>query len=157
MSGYLLAILAFIIWGFTSSVILRSVPLAGPAASEAGCIIGSVALFAIIGPKRWPDVGRLFRRYPLRLFCLAAAFGCCSLTYQWAVKTTTVANAVLTHSFQPILTCLLFVPLWGGAKPTGKGYAALALGMSGLAILIGPQLSWHGSTFETAAGMALGA
>lgn len=156
MSGYLLAILAFVIWGFTSSVILRSVPLPGPVASEAGCLIGAVTLLAVIGPKRWPDVIRLFRDHPLRLAGLAAAFGCCSFTYQWAVKTTTVANAVLTHSLQPILTCLLFVPLWGGAKPTRKGYAALALGMSGLAILIGPQLSWQGSTFETAAGMTLG-
>ncbi len=157
MSGYLLAILAFVIWGFTSSVILRSVPLPGPAASDAGCVIGAIALFAVIGPRRWPDVVLLFRRHPLRLAGLAAAFAGCSFTYQWAMKTTTVANAVLTHSLQPILTCLLFVPLWGGAKPTRKGYAALALGMSGLAILIGPQLSWSGSSLANASGLALGA
>ena len=96
------------------------------------------------------------RQHPWRLAGLAAAFAGCSLTYQWSVKSTTVANAVLTHSFQPILTCLLFLPLMGAARPTRKGYGALALGMGGLAVLLWPQLSWNGMSFMSVWGLALG-
>jgi len=152
--GYLMTVVAFIIWGFTSTVILRAVPLTGPAASSAGCLIGAVAMLAVLGPKRWPEVLDVIRRHPWRLMGLGAAFAGCSFTYQWSVKSTSVANAVLTHSFQPILTCLVFIPLWGGPRTTAKGYAALALGIAGLALLLWPQLSWQGPFLGVALGAA---
>lgn len=139
--GYLYAVLAFLIWGFASTVILRAIPLPGPAASCAGSLIGSVALLAWIGPKRWHEVAAAWRNHAPRLLGLSAAFAGCSFTYQWSVKTTTVANAVLTHSFQPFMTCLLFVPLWGGQRPTVKGWLALVVGIAGLAIVLAPELS----------------
>lgn len=157
MNGYLTAVLAFVIWGFTSTVILRAVPLTGPAASDAGFLVGSAIMLAVIGPRRWHEVWTLARRHPWRLLGLAAAFAGCSFTYQWSVKSTTVANAVLTHSLQPILTCLMFIPLWGGSPPTRKGYAALALGMTGLGILLWPQLSLDGSLGGHVLGIGLGA
>ncbi|HTK04710.1 MAG TPA: DMT family transporter [Candidatus Eisenbacteria bacterium] len=152
--GYLMTVAAFIIWGFTSTVILRAVPLTGPAASSAGCLIGAAAMLAVLGPKRWPEVLGVFRRHAWRLAGLGAAFAGCSFTYQWSVKSTSVANAVLTHSLQPILTCLVFIPLWGGPKTTAKGYGALALGIAGLALLLGPQLSWEGPLLGVLLGAA---
>lgn len=154
--GYLMATLAFVIWGFTSTVVLRHVPLAGPAASLAGSVIGTLTMLAVIGPKRWRDVAALARNHPLRLIGLGAGFAGCSFTYHWSIKSTTVANAALTHSLQPLLTCLLFVPLWGGPRPTGKGYASLALGLVGLAVLLAPQLSLDGSLSAHMLGIVLG-
>lgn len=139
--GYLCAILAFLIWGFASTVVLRAIPLPGPAASCMGALIGSAAMLAWIGPRRWPQVRAAWRNHGPQLLGLSAAFAGCSFTYQWSVKTTTVANAVLTHSFQPFMTCLLFVPLWGGQRPTVKGWLALTVGIAGLAIVLAPELS----------------
>ncbi len=139
--GYLCAILAFLIWGFASTVVLRAIPLPGPAASCTGALIGTVAMLLWIGPGRWPQVRAAWRDHGPRLLGLSAAFAGCSFTYQWSVKTTTVANAVLTHSFQPFMTCLLFVPLWGGQRPTVKGWLALVVGIAGLAIVLAPELS----------------
>jgi drug/metabolite transporter (DMT)-like permease len=139
--GYLCAICAFLIWGIASTVILRAIPLPGPAASCAGALVGSAAMLAWIGPGRWREVASAWRTHGWRLVGLSAAFAGCSLTYQWSVKMTTVANAVLTHSFQPFMTCLLFVPLWGGERPTIKGWLALVVGIAGLAIVLAPELS----------------
>lgn len=153
--GYLYAILAFCIWSISSTVVLRAVPLPGPAASDAGCLIGAAAVLLWMGPSRWPEVVAAWRNHGWRLLGLSAAFAGCAFTYPWAVKTTTVANAVLTHSLQPFLTCLLFVPLWGGARPTVKGWLALVIGMAGLAIVLGPQLSLEDP--HLALGVTLGA
>ena len=46
--GYLTAVMAFVIWGFTSTVVLRAVPLAGPVASEVGFLAGSAIMLAVI-------------------------------------------------------------------------------------------------------------
>lgn len=154
--GYLMAALAFVIWGFTSTVVLRHVPLAGPAASLAGGVIGTLTMLAVIGPGRWREVAAIARDHTWRLIGLGVGFAGCSFTYHWSIKTTSVANAALTHSLQPLLTCLLFVPLWGGTRPTGKGYAALALGLAGLAVLLWPQLSITGPLHANLFGLALG-
>jgi drug/metabolite transporter (DMT)-like permease len=154
--GYLWAILAFVIWGFTSTVILRAVPLVGPAASLAGSVIGTLAMLAYVGPKRWLEVLDVARRHTWRLAGVGIGFAGCSLTYHWSIKTTTVANAALTHSLQSLLTVLLFIPLWGGPRPTLKGFAALLLGLGGLVVLLWPQLSWRGSSLGNLGGLALG-
>lgn len=154
--GYLLAALAFVIWGVTSTVVLRHVPLAGPAASLVGGVIGTLTMLIVIGPKRWPEVAAVVRNHAWRIVGLGIGFAGCSFTYHWSIKTTSVANAALTHSLQPLLTCLLFIPLWGGARPTGKGYAALVLGLAGLAVLLWPQLSLDGPLHANLFGLALG-
>lgn len=152
--GYLYAVLAFLIWGFTSTVVLRAVPLVGPAASLAGSVIGTLAMLAYVGPKRWPEVLDVARRHPWRLVGIGVGFAGCSLTYHWSIKTTTVANAALTHSLQSLLTVLLFIPLWGGPRPTAKGFVALLLGLAGLIVLLWPQLSWQGPFLGIALGTA---
>src|SRR5688572_18323660 len=152
--GYLWAVMAFVIWGFGSTVILRAVPLPGPVASLAGCVIGTLAMLAFVRPARWGEVASLVRTYPWRLAGLGAGFAGCAFTYHWSIKTTTVANAALTHSLQPLLTVLLFVPLWGGGRPTVRGFAALVLGLAGLAVLLWPQISLDGPFLGIALGTA---
>ena len=152
--GYLAGIAAFLIWGIASSVLLRLVPLPGPVATDAGCIVGAAIMLAWIGPRRWKEILRAYRTYPLRILGLVAAFACCSITFQWSVKTTTVANAVLTHALQALITCLVFLPLAGERRPDARGLAALFVGLLGLGIVFWPQLALDGGWFGIAMGAA---
>jgi len=146
--GYMAGIAAFLVWGIGSSVLLRMVPLPGPVVTCAGCLIGGVIMLAWLGPRRWNEALALARTHPLRLLALSANFACCSLTFQWAIKTTTVANAILTHSLQALVTCLVLLPLLGERRPDRRGLAALLLGLLGLGIVFWPQLApghgWFG-------------
>lgn len=154
--GYLSGIAAFIIWGVASSVLFRFVPLPGPVATNAGCLIGAVIMLTWIGPRRWHEIVRAIKTYPLRILGLTAAFACCSVTFQWAVKTTTIANAVLTHSLQALITCLVFLPLMGQKRPDRRGLTALLLGLVGLAIVFWPQLDVRTGWFGIVSGIVSG-
>lgn len=150
--GYAAAVAAFVIWGIASSVLIRLIPLPGPVVSCAGSAIGAVIMLAWIGPRRWRLVTQALRAYPGRIFLLATALAGCSLTFQWAVKTTTVANAVLTHSLQPLITCLILLPLMGARRPNRRGLAALVIGLLGLGIVFWPQIELGGPWFGVIMG-----
>lgn len=152
--GYLAGIAAYLVWGIASSVLLRLVPLPGPVATNAGCLIGAAVMLTWIGPRRWKEIVRAYRMYPLRILGLTMAFACCSITFQWAIKTTTVANAVLTHALQALITCLVFLPLAGQRRPDARGLAALFVGLLGLGIVFWPQLALDDGWFGVAMGIA---
>lgn len=152
--GYLAAFVAFVVWGVTSALLNRLIPQPAAVLTCAGAAIGTAGMLALIGPRKWPEVVRAHREHFWRLLAMGGCFAGCSLTYQWALKTTTVANAVLTHSLQPVLTCLVFLPLAGKGPPTAKGFAALALGIGGLAILLWPELTIDGPFFGIVMGLA---
>jgi drug/metabolite transporter (DMT)-like permease len=130
------------------------IPLPGPVLTTLCCLLGGCAMLVLIGPRRRPLVRRALAEHPWRVLALSAAFAGCALTFQWAVKTTTVANAVLTHSLQALVTCLVFLPLMGAGWPGLRGLAALVLGLSGLGIVLWPQLDANAGWFGIAMGTA---
>src|SRR5688572_12696357 len=136
-----MVVLAFCIWGFTSTVILRHVPLFGPAATQAGATIGACTLLLISNRETRRKAWALVRTYPLRMFGVTAAFALTSGLYHWSIKTTSIANASLSHSQHPLFACLLFMPLYMGIRPSKTVFAALGVGTVGMAVLLGPQFS----------------
>jgi drug/metabolite transporter (DMT)-like permease len=152
--GYVAASVAFLIWGVASTALLRFIPLPGPVASAFGAFIGAGAMLAWLGPRRWPEIAAAYRAHPRRLGTMAVCFAGCGFTYHWAVKSTTVANAVLSHSLQPIATCLVLLPLLGRGSPTVRGWLALAAGMAGLIVAMPPRLELGGHAFGLCMGAA---
>lgn len=154
MKGYLAAAAAFSVWGIASSLLVRIIPLPGPYISGVGCLVGALLLLAILGPSRLREARAAYRSERRRIWLMASAFAGCSLTFHLAVKTTLVANAVLTHTTYPLMTCLVFLPLMRGKRPGAIGLAALALGAAGIVTLFWPQLSWRSSWLGEILGLA---
>jgi len=145
VKGYLAASAAFLVWGLASSVLLRNIPLPGPVVTVAGQLAGVLLVAAAIGRSRRADIGKALAEHKARLTMLALCFAGCSLTFHWSVKLTTVANAVLIHSLQPLFTALVFAPLILKERPGGKDLAAVAVGLAGMTVLLWSQLRWDGS------------
>ncbi|MEY4723803.1 MAG: hypothetical protein RLZZ324_1316 [Candidatus Parcubacteria bacterium] len=143
--GYLFALIAFLIWGVNSSVVLRLLPMPAPVAVFLGVCVAAVISMATIGAKGRSAALGIMRDHPWRMLSQVGAFASTSLLYQMAIKETTVANAALTHALMPVFAVLVFEPLFYGNWPSKREAAAVALGMGGMAVLLLPQLSWHGS------------
>jgi drug/metabolite transporter (DMT)-like permease len=151
--GYAAALLAFLIWGTVSTILVRAVPLPGPVITNAATMVAACIMIVALGLQgRLHDVRDAFRAHRNRLLGLAALFAGTAGTFQWSVKTTTVANATLTHAAMPILACLFFFPLYGRPRPDARGYAALGVGIVGLCIVVWSGLAFDGHWF----GIALG-
>jgi len=149
--GNAYAVLSFMLWGVSSTVLLRHVPLFGPAATQLGAMLSALALLTLGGTDCRREALALWRGRTRDVLLLALASALTSMLYHWSVKTTTVANATLLHAMHPLSSCLLFIPLWFGRKPGSAGHAALALGVAGMLALTWQQLAFDGLQF----GMAL--
>lgn len=151
--GYAQAILSFLIWGGISPLLVRFIPLTAPVITFVGSTVGLVFMSMYLGPAGLRDVIGAFRTHRLRLVCYGLSFVGCSLTFYWSVKTTTLANAEITHAMQALITCLVLMPLFGMARPSARGYAALVLGIIGLAIARPPDLASGNHTFGIVMGI----
>jgi drug/metabolite transporter (DMT)-like permease len=156
MFGLASAVAAFVIWALSATVLLRGIPLPAPIITWFGFLVGAVSLFALIFRRRAAELRLAKERYLPKLILLGIAFAGISLCYQSAVKATTIANAILTHSTQAVLTCAVFVPLFLRKRVPKMGLVALFLGLAGLVALLAPQLSWRGSSWGNTCGIALG-
>jgi drug/metabolite transporter (DMT)-like permease len=152
--GYVLLIIAYLLRGFNNSIILRSIPFPH-AVTTAGCtLVGAIVMFLYIGRKRWHETVAAVKTHPLHFVGLAMSSAGTMLVFQWAIGVTTIANVMLTSAIQPLLTTLVFVPLWGGNRPTRLGWIALLIGVVGMGIVFVPQASaMSGAPFY---GMMLG-
>jgi drug/metabolite transporter (DMT)-like permease len=154
MRGHAAALAAFAIWGLASSVLLRHIPLPGPVVTCLGGAFGAVFTFMIVWRKHGAGVFRALRGRAPMFIKFAAAAAASGMTFHWSVKLTTVANAVLTHALQPLLTCLIFLPIFNKEKVDRRGFASLIVGIVGLAVLLWPQLSWNVSWLGIGLGIA---
>lgn len=154
LSGHLAALMACVVWGLSCSVLIRSIRLPGPIITQGGMMIGAVATGLYVWFKRREELVKAWREHKLKLLLIAVATVGCSVTFQWATKTTTIANAVLTHAFQPMLTCLVFVPALMGIKCDRTAARAAVIGLVGLVVLLWPELSWTGPKFGIIMGLA---
>jgi drug/metabolite transporter (DMT)-like permease len=154
MRGYMAALAAFAIWGIASSVLLRHIPLPGPVVTCLGGAFGALFTFLIVWRRHGKRVFTIFRSRAPAFIKFAAAAAASGMCFHWSVKLTTVANAVLTHALQPLLTCLIFLPIFNREKVDRRGFASLVVGIVGLAILLWPQLSWDVSWLGIGLGIA---
>jgi drug/metabolite transporter (DMT)-like permease len=138
----------------TCSVLIRSIHLPSPVITQAGLLIGTLVIGLYVWFRRRDDLKKAWHCHKLRLGLLAMAFVGCSLTFQWATKTTTIANATLTHALQPMLTCLVFAPLFLKEKLDRRALGAAVIGLTGLVILLWRELHWSGPSFGICMGLA---
>lgn len=75
-----------------------------------------------------------------------------ALFFFWAMQTTTLAVAVLTHYLAPILVASL-APWLAGERVTRRTFGAIAIALSGLCVLLEP---WRGGTEGVGRGAAFG-
>ncbi|MEK7516795.1 MAG: DMT family transporter [Patescibacteria group bacterium] len=156
MFGLASAVAAFLIWALSGSLLLRSIPLPGPVVTWFGFAVGALFLGVTVAKRRARELRLAKERYLHKLLLVGIAFAGVSLCYQSAVKATTVANAILTHSTQAVLTAAVFVPLFLRTRVPKTGFIAVVLGFLGLVILLAPQLTWYGSFWGNSWGIILG-
>lgn len=151
--GYAQAILSFLIWGGISPILVRFIPLPAPVITFAGSAVGLAFMSMYLGPAGLRDVIVAFRAHRLRLIGYGLSFVGCSLTFYWSVKTTTLANAEITHATQALITCLVMMPILGMARPSVRGYLALSLGIVGLAVALPSDFASGAHTFGVVMGI----
>ncbi|HEY4224028.1 MAG TPA: EamA family transporter, partial [Myxococcota bacterium] len=155
------------LWGlwslcFRTAEHLSSAPLSGGLESFVVYLTMFVALtpFALADTRaRSRDPSSSSLRAPVRpgdialLLFLGATDGLNGLCYFSALQKTTVAVAVLTHYLQPLLTAII-APLFLPERWRGRTFIALAIALSGLALLLRP---WESARDSDVVGAALGA
>jgi drug/metabolite transporter (DMT)-like permease len=147
VSGALLVVLAACSWG-TWSLFVRPAHLP---ADAIGAIV--FAVMAIVAwPLSWREERARWDREALVLLVGNAAFDALNvLAFFSALRVTTVAIAVLTHYFAPILIALAAPYVERTRAPGARPAAAVAL--VGLAIVLEP---WREPAHGALAGAALG-
>ncbi len=154
MRGILAAVAAFTLWGFTTTLFLRWIPLPGPFITCFSCLVGALTMLLRIGPARWWEARIAWSCDRQRVLAMSAAFAACGMTFHLALKKTLVANAVLTHTTYPLMTGLVLLPLLRKKLPGTAEVIALFLGIAGMTVLFWPQLSWRGSWAGEALGLS---
>lgn len=101
----------------------------------------------------WPVVRRALRSDGLRLAAVAGVFTANNLLYIQAIRTTTVANSVLTHYLAPLIVFVVGAVTLG-ERWTRRGSISLVLGFGGILILVYPALA--AGDDRHLIGMALG-
>lgn len=151
--GYALVAAASASWG-AWSLFFRPAERAQPVAPalEAAVVLAVTSLATMPGALRdRPSAPR-----PLRAWALLAALGVTdalnTLLFFWAMQRTSLAVAVLSHYFAPVLVAALApIALREVARRATFGFLALAI--AGLALLLEP---WRASTAGALAGAGLG-
>ncbi len=112
-------------------------------------VVGMIAFFILAKRKGFPKTNAKARWL---LLALALTTTANDLTYFWAFRLTSVANASVAH--QLVSVFLLFLaPLFLGEKTKKNEWVALVIALVGVFILFGPGLA-IGS--KDIAGIALG-
>lgn len=157
LAGYGLVAGAAASWG-TWSLFFRPAERLGPLASEleALLVLAMLALvnlpLAALRPAP-PDRGPRPPRAWLLLLALGLSDALNCLLFFRALRLTTVAVAVLSHSLAPLLVAA-FAPWATGERPRARTWAAIVAALSGLVLLLEP---WRDHPSGVLAGAAAGA
>jgi drug/metabolite transporter (DMT)-like permease len=139
--GYLMVAGGASLWG-TWSLFLRPAEQAAPfpPALETLLMFGTVAALAL--PFAWRELPRVQRSG--RDWLLMIALGCADainvLFFFWAMQRSSVAIGVLSHYLAPLLVAAS-APAVLGEPARPSTLAAVALGLTGLALLMNPWSS----------------
>ncbi|MDC6129184.1 DMT family transporter, partial [Burkholderia gladioli] len=149
----LLAAAAFVALWSTGFIVARAIhPYADPNLYLLARFGGTALLFALIAltsRARWPAR----REWGRQLLAGALLQGVYLGASYWAVAQGLPAGVMaLLGALQPLATAVLAVPLFGERLPA-RGWAGMALGVAGVALVLAPKLAAAGST-ATAHGAA---
>ena len=143
--GYFEIMAAVAIWAISSGIIVRWINQGAEIGAEViygvGALIGFIFVLLWLFLKK--ETAEIKKSLPWRkeLFLVGLFIGLNNGLFFTAIILTTVANAILTHSFQPILLVLIFAPIVLKQKIRRKHVVASVLGFVGLSIVLGPQIN----------------
>lgn len=140
IQGYLLVILAVSIWAVSSGVLIKYITVSPLTLFSIGAFFGVVFLFTILLLKK--KVGNIVN-YPRKtiifLLLLGAGNAINNSLFFTALKSGSIANAVLAQNLAPVFVTLLFAPVMLKKKITLKALVLVLTGFSGLSILMIPS------------------
>jgi DME family drug/metabolite transporter len=157
LRGIALIALAAISWGTTGAATAVLVQRAGAHPLLIGAVRMAVAAVLLVGAARLV-AGTLRVARPDAIRCLAT--GACMAAFQAAYFTAVTLSGIAVTALvaicsAPVLIALL-APLLLGERLTGRGLAALGLGVAGTALLVaGPGASAAGEAPRLMVGTAL--
>jgi drug/metabolite transporter (DMT)-like permease len=146
-------LLALFLWS-SSGVIIRRSGAPVHLLIFYACIIS----FFVLGPALFVERGRK-RPQAFRAYRLPALLGVVGLvntfSYYFALKHTSIANAVLTHYSAPVIVAF-FAPVFLGEKITRRAVAAIAIASVGLYLMLNGFSPGGRDTAGLAAGLLSG-
>lgn len=141
LTGYIEIISAVTIWAIASGVIVRWINQSAEIVYGVGALVGFLFILAwIIATKKYEKIEESFP-WKKNLALIGLFIGLNNGLFYIAIKTTTVANAVLTHYFEPILFVMIFAPLVLKQKIQKGHLIASLIGFAGLLAILGPQIN----------------
>ncbi|MCH7952017.1 DMT family transporter [Patescibacteria group bacterium] len=140
-SGYVFVLSAVSIWAVSSGILVKLISVSAFTLYAVGAFWAILFLLIALAAKR-KLVDLL--SYPRKTLWLMLAVGLGVAInnglFFTAIKTGTVANAVLTHYLAPLLVVLVFGPVILKEKITSRRIVLSAVGFLGLFVLIYPDL-----------------
>lgn len=135
-TGYLKVFCAALIWG-TIGAFVRWSGLPPLELSFFRFLVGGLALFALL-PRGQRLIIFHTRHFPL-IILSGVLFAADCLLFFYAVRLTTLANAVFPYYIQPVLLALL-APLLFKEKPEARHWVAFLLSLAGVGVLVFPAV-----------------
>lgn len=140
MSGHLQIIIAILMWAI-SSFLVKLTHAPGVVILSLASLMGLAVLLIKLGAeKRLTQITGFSKPTMLLLIILGISQGLNNGLFFSAIKTTTMANAVLTHYLAPPILVMFFAPLILSERITRVSIAATLTGLAGLIFILWPGL-----------------
>ena len=137
--GYLFVFVAVLIWAISSGILVGYITVSSFAMYAIGAFFGIVFLFVnLIIKKKVNDLLKYPRKTLMLMFFVGLGTAINNGLFFMALKSGSVANAVLTHNLAPALVAFLFAPLVLKEKVTIKTVILVLVSFLGLFILTIP-------------------
>src|SRR3989344_2826897 len=140
-SGYLFVLGAVSIWGVSTGILVKLISIPAFALYAIGAFWGIVFLLSSLALKnKLSDLLRYSTKTLRLMLGVGLGIAVNNGLFFTAIKSGTVANAVLTHYLAPIFVVLIFGPLILKEKITIKNFVLAILGFVVFLFLISPDI-----------------
>jgi len=144
MIGYLQIMTAVSMWAF-GSILVRSIEAPAIIILSLASLAGTIVLLAKLGAeKKFQSIVNFDKPTLFFLIAVGIGVGLNNGLFFSAIKSTTMANAMLTHYLAPLFLVIFFAPFLLREKITFVSITASLLGLAGLAMILWPGLQENG-------------
>ena len=149
LKGYLFLISAISIWAISSGVLVKLITVSSFTLYSIGAFFGILFLFInLLIHKKFIKLINYPLKTTLLMLLVGLSVGLNNGFFFTALKSGSIANAVLSHNIAPFLVVFLFAPLMLKEKLTRKNFLLVLLAFLGLFIITIPS-------FKTSFDLAL--
>jgi len=141
LKGYLFLISAISIWAISSGILVKLITVSSFTLYSIGAFFGILFLFInLLIHKKFTKLTNYPLKTTLLMLLVGLGVGLNNGFFFTALKSGSIANAVLSHNLAPFLVVFLFAPLMLKEKLTRKTFLLVLLAFLGLFILTIPSL-----------------